>query len=318
MEHLDSRLHHLYIVILTILLIPLAGCSTYAVSTTASPSAIPPTYTPTPSPEPPINTPLPTQTPVPPTPTLAPTLTADKEQKLVLDLLQNNAGCQLPCWWGFTPGKTSWQAAQAFFASLGKKPAGYGNPYITYDIELNILNHHVRLDQMYSVLSDTIDMIWVGTGTIRNNKAIFGDPLFAQDWRRYMIPQLLAAEGQPKEVLIRTFRGAPGGGWVPFHLLLFYPQQGILVDYQGPNESKGDHLQWCPQKTNIALWLWPPEHQWALEDVARTNFGGFTIEEVLNYRSLQEATGMSVEKFYDTFKNSSSGTCLETPANMWP
>jgi hypothetical protein len=58
------------------------------------------TLMPAPTPKPPTPT-------VPPSPTLVPTLTADQEQALVLDLLQNNAGCRLPCWWGFTPGKTT-------------------------------------------------------------------------------------------------------------------------------------------------------------------------------------------------------------------
>ena len=33
-------------------------------------------------------------------------------QKLVQELLENNGGCKLPCWWGFTPGKTTWVEAR--------------------------------------------------------------------------------------------------------------------------------------------------------------------------------------------------------------
>jgi hypothetical protein len=254
---------------------------------------------------------------MPPTPTMVPTLPADKEQSLVLDLLQNNASCRLPCWWGFTPGKTAWQIAHAFFTSLGKATIDQGRPYTSYRVEFNIAEHDTQLSQEYIITNGNIDMIWLGVGMVRNNEAVFGDALFAQDLRSYMLPQILTTYGQPQEVLIQTFSGAPDGSWVPFHLLLFYPEQGILVDYQGPNARKGDKLEWCSQKTNIALWLWAPENKWALEDIARMG-PNLSTEAVLAYRPLEKATGMGLEMFYETFKNADNRTCLETAADMWP
>ena len=37
------------------------------------------------------------------------TLSPSGSISLVLELLQNNPSCLLPCWWGITPGETSWQ-----------------------------------------------------------------------------------------------------------------------------------------------------------------------------------------------------------------
>lgn len=301
-----------------VLLVSLSGCGgpigTTPIFFSATP--LPVTHTPMPSLMPPTRTRLPTLTPEVPTPTMAPTLSPNQEEALILDLLQNNAGCRLPCWWGFTPGKTSWQTAQAFFASLGKKTDGFGGPYVTiYEVELRI--HDTQISQTYIVINGIIDMIWVGAGVVRDDKAVFGDPLFAQDWQRYMLPQLLITYGRPREILIRTFQEAPEGGWVPFHLLLFYQQQGILVDYQGPNERSGEQLRWCPQKTNIALWLWSPERELTLQDVAQMG-PNLPLEEVRNYRSLEEATNMSLDRFYEVFKRSDNQACLETPAELWP
>jgi hypothetical protein len=45
--------------------------------------------------------PTPTWTPLP----AVPPATADA---IVEDLLKNNAGCRLPCWWGVVPGETQW------------------------------------------------------------------------------------------------------------------------------------------------------------------------------------------------------------------
>lgn len=76
--------------------------------------------------------------------------------------------------------------------------------------------------------------------------------------------------------------------------------QGILVDYQGPNEKKGNNLQWCPQNTNITMWLWMPERKLTLKDISRIG-PNLPLEEVLSYHPIEEATGMSLREFYETF-----------------
>jgi len=293
-----------------VLLLSLVGCSVLVMPTpvpsaTLSPAIHTPTSIPTPnptltpSPMPPTSTPSPTWTPVSPTPTAAPTLTADKERTLVLDLLQNNAGCQLPCWWGFTPGKTTWQTAQTFFASLGKMPAEYHDLGMTnYTVSFKVPE---QIDQIYIVNSGIIEMIWAYTGNSQ----------------RYMLPQLLSSYGRPADVWVRTYRNVREGE-LPFFVVLFYPQQGIMAMYVDSAERQGEKVRECPQQIGSALWLWVPGRKLTLEDIARIGVGFGPAEDVPNYRPLDEATGLSVDIFYKTFKNASNRTCLETPANMWP
>jgi hypothetical protein len=57
-------------------------------------------------------------TPLFPTWTPLPTLNAENVKQLLADLLGNNAGCRLPCFWGITPGKTTWQEASTFLESF--------------------------------------------------------------------------------------------------------------------------------------------------------------------------------------------------------
>lgn len=61
------------------------------------------------------SSPTPTATATP-RPTLAnsplPTLPPNEAQALVLELLEHNAGCRLPCWWGFSPGGLKFLAQQ--------------------------------------------------------------------------------------------------------------------------------------------------------------------------------------------------------------
>jgi len=183
---------------------------------------------------------------------------------------------------------------------------------------LKVPKHDTRIGQEYIVSDNTIEMIWVSAATVRNYEVIYGDQQYTQDLQRYVLPQLLSTYGQPAQVLLKTFRAAPEGGEIPFRMLLFYPRRGILVEYQGLSERKKGQLRMCPQRTEIALWLWSPEREMTLEDIARKNLGDLTPEEVSGYRSITEATAMSLEKFYQTFKQADNALCLDTPADLWP
>lgn len=56
-----------------------------------------------------------------PTPTFTPvaTLSIEQEGTLLSSLLANNGGCELPCWWGITPGLTGVVEARDFFVLQG-------------------------------------------------------------------------------------------------------------------------------------------------------------------------------------------------------
>jgi hypothetical protein len=273
------------------------------------------------TPELPTLTPLPTsitQTPTATsrptlTPTLAPTLSADEEKTVVLSLLQDNAGCRLPCWWGFTPGETKWQAAQTFFLSLGKEiPSRRQKSGATsYGVTFHVPQHGLELEQSYIVRADeTIEMI---------SLLVLGSPdfeeEFAQDLGNYLLSQLLATYGQPSEVLLRTYLDPEG--MYPFHLLLYYPEQGIMVRYIDLAERDGEILRFCPKQPGITLWLWSPERRMTIMDIAITGVEGFPEDEVAYFRPIDEVTEMSIERFYQTFAQSADDTCLETPADLW-
>ncbi len=296
-------------------LVSLAGCapsigSTAVPSSVTLPSAVytspsslvPPTLSPsltsTRTPEPPTLSSAPTRTPELPTLTARPTLTADRAQALVLDLLENNAGCQLPCWWGFTPGETTWQTAHNFLASFATRIAGAksSGDDTTYTARFQVPNQISQdyISQHYTVINGTIEMIWANMGNSH----------------RYMLPQLLATHGQPAEVRLRTFSSVPDGDELPFFLMLFYPHQGILVMYSGFTYERDGQIPVCPQQTGGVLWLWSPEREMAFEDFV-------PVEEGPEYRSLEEATGWSIEQFYQTFVDPTNQTCLKTPADMW-
>ncbi len=131
-----------------------------------------------------------------------------------------------------------------------------------------------------------------------------------------MVSNLLDEYGQPKEVWIRTYNQSREGD-LPFDTVLFYPGKGFMVRYAKAATEQGDLIKGCPQDTGapiLAVWSYDEE---LLFPEANSRTLNFTAEGWA-YLSLEEATEMSVEMFYETFKDPDKTICLETPENLWP
>lgn len=231
------------------------------------------------------------------TKTPLPTLNPDDAQARVTKLLDDNAGCQFPCWWGIVPGKTSWEDVLLFLAPFAQKiqksPVGWFQ-FAVPEVE-NTLQQH------YTTHEGRIILVEIHFGTIP----------------AYRLSDLLSTYGQPAEVRIRTF-GTEHQGNIPFYLLLFYPEKGILARYDNVDaEIIGNQVRKCFREENLRdLALWSPEmvvdFEQAMQQTVNIKFrDGFPL------LSLEEATGMDTLTFYEKFKSPTS-SCLETPANLWP
>jgi len=238
------------------------------------------------------------------TPTPAPTLPPDEAQALLLDLLQNNAGCRLPCWWGFTPGRTSWQVAESYlstFAFAIKRGSSVERPlYSIYFIVPEEI-FPVALIHNYKVIDGNIQRIEVIPGSVPT----------------YNLSAFLSTYGMPSEVWLRTYDRAREGD-LPFDTVLFYPEQGILARYDSQANALGEQIRGCPQqKPALVLSLWSPETQLTFDEATSQTID-IRNEDWWPYRPLQEATGIDVMTFYETFKKADNTRCLETPADLWP
>ncbi len=268
-----------------------------------------PTATGTPTPPP---TPISLPSTRMPSPTPAPTMTKNEEHTFVSRMIQDNGGCRLPCWWGFTPGETELQTIRDFFLSRGVMTKlwtleGSSNYTVYFTDNLS------TVIQNYGGQKGLLDMIsLVGNPPVRNEEYVYGDPQFTEVWEPYLPPQLLENYGPPEEV----FLGADL--WSPlqfFDLLIFYPQQGFLVQYSGPLTEQGDQLRVCPSHAEIHLDLWNPGSITRLKDVAGIEGYTYSPEDHSLLRSLAEATGMSTTEFIEEM--SQPGNCIETPKEVW-
>jgi hypothetical protein len=240
----------------------------------------------------------------------------------VLDLLQTNGGCQLPCWWGLTPGETSSQEAKFFLEKFGSlliiSIHSEEGGYVQLQIPQNELIVWPSVEYEINAGDHTIERLSVSIDIVRKIEGgyeiVYGDPLFAQLMPLYTLPQILSTYGQPSEVLVRGIRG-----WWEFDLLLSYAEAGFLINYSAPYEEENGVYFGCPSKATIELWLWPPERNYSLPEAAEVIFGKrFGPEWLASYLPLQEATSLSPEAFYGTYQAFQNTSCLETPVELWP
>ena len=265
------------------------------------------TFTPTPSL-------TPTTTPIPlPTATLTPqaipTPPGVDTLEQVLWLYETNNGCQLPCWWGITPGQTEWSVAEEFlhrFDPIFYEASGIAGE-VYYGISIPLL------PEIFVVDHTELGII-VSDGRV---KLIFADIIIGDTtsdyFPSYTLPIFLTTHGQPGEVWLFTYPSPYEQEDLPFIVVLFYPEQGIVALYGDNGEVKGDIVEGCPQEDIVSfLRLGPTKLNLTFE---QTITGTSALER--DYLPLEEATEIDVATFYETFRQPDNTTCLETPANLW-
>jgi hypothetical protein len=255
-------------------------------------------------------------------PTPLPTLSIEKAQASVLDLLQTNGGCQLPCWWGITPGETSAQETKSFLEKFGSLSIisiyDEKGGYVHIQVPENELI--VRPVVEYETDADglTVELLHISIDFVRKieggYEVVYGDPLFKQLMPLYTLPQIISVYGKPSEVMVRGTRD-----WWIFDLLLFYAESGFLINYTAPYEEENGIYFGCPEKASVELWLWETESNYSLSEAAVAIFGNLLGADWLaTYRTLQEATSTSLGDFYESYKDPNKISCLETPIDVWP
>jgi hypothetical protein len=267
---------------------------------------------------------MPTHTPVTSSPTTAPTLSANQAADLVADLLKNNAGCTLPCWWGFIPGKSSEATVSDFLSLLDKKIHKEERPDGTIlwpQPHLSVPGHDYFLGISFLVTQNIVRTIFVSAGIYQGDYMVLDDPDFMRYMNNYLLSNILSNIGKPAEILVYVDSESQGGVVSDYDLILFFPAHGVMAKYAGMREELGNQFRLCPDKTQIDLWLWSPEEKLTALDVflsgileTKKNIRQKTFEL---HRPLVEVTDMSIEKFTGVFTDGKKGVCLETPMELW-
>lgn len=261
---------------------------------------------------------------VPPTPTITPppTLNPEQREEAVRDLLQTNGSCALPCWWGITPGKTTWRETEDFLQNLGAVISVYpeeSDPIFYETNGLDFIEEYIMNRVRFYEGDGVVKSIEVhGYGLTGNT-----DPDdFEEVWSQFAPEEIIAEYGTPTRVWVESnstvSEGRPGPT-MPYSLWIFYDHVGILVRYSGKVPFQ-ETYRMCPTfqpegdlQPFIDLYLRAEDHNIPLE---RLSDHQFISEESIN--SLEEAAGISLEEFAELYSQPVQVPCFETPREIWP
>lgn len=264
--------------------------------------------------------------------TIVPTLSVQDARTHLLELLASNGDCRLPCLFGITPGTSTYQESQAILTpllSLSGSTAfipegGVVSPnYIEEDLLLaTIIGFNI------DTLSDNQIVNRVGFHARQMKKTvstengpgfepIFDYSVFGERMNYYMLYSILTTYGHPEIVMIGTVAHIPprepAGG---FHILLLYPEQGIMIEYTTQMYTSGSYVSGCPANAHVQIDLYPPGNAEAFFAFLEKKGADWTVKKNW-YKPLEETTSMSIDEFYETFRVPND-KCIETLANLWP
>jgi hypothetical protein len=261
-----------------------------------------------------------------------PLLSPAGAKALILRYIQKDQDCRLPCLWEMTPGKTDLKAAQAFvnqFKDIRNEdieivPVDFGDTG-GVGILYKALDSHIVIGLSYyqndtNPEIDSIEMysypMAAGIDPVTQDRVlapIWGDSVFNQELEDYLLSAILTEYGMPSEIIVATFLDDPDRTDITFQefkLGLLYSEEGFFVEYEAPREKKGNSFAGCPYKAHIKVTAWDVQNNISLKDALRRNID--------YYKTLEEATSMSIEEFYQEFKDKEVTSCIETPISIWP
>lgn len=275
-----------------------------------------------------------TDTPTPiNTPSALSTLSVEAAINRLLDLLANNGDCHLPCLWGITPGKSTFQEAQAILSPLSSIRNDYSaktkfsldggsvNPiYAEGDLMLSIKARYISHSQTINHLlfyAREYQLAKAPNGEL-GLFSVFDSETFGKRLDYYSLSHVLSEQGIPDAVMISTL-GEPtyeGGGG--FEIVLLYPEKGIWVKYTTQRYYSSDTgtIKGCPANAHIEMELFPSGKADSFFTSLKQN-PDWVAQQKNWFQPLEKTTNMTLEQFYETFRHPTDN-CIETPVNLWP
>lgn len=248
---------------------------------------------------------IPTWTPVP-------ILPPDAALEALLALYDDNGGCELPCWWGITPGATSWAEARTKLAPLGWMSGPYGEgETVHYEFSFDVPEALDTLEYFGPKLGIKGGIV-VGIGI--NSRWIESD-------FDYSLAALLQAFGSPDEIWLKVVTDVPAEPY--YDIDLFYPTKGILLSASGPLQMDDTRVIICPQEFRLGLFppflmLWDPAMNLRYQSISYSTMGSRVLD-ISDYHLLEEfSDDFDSEDFYATYLDPQTTICFGIDPNNLP
>ncbi len=255
-------------------------------------------------------------------PTL-PTLPPEDAYTLLLEKLNQNARCELPCWLDITPGVSTHPDAYLKWASflplLGTTKIEPRDFSYYFEYSENGEDFSTITTYFLQPTSDTIDSMYITTQTLRtledgSRPYAYDSMVYKNILNNYLLSSVFTLHGQPKRILISMDIGiAEPTSPSTFNIWLFYPSRGAIINYEGEAIIKNNVISGCPSNTFVTLWLAAPGSNNLHSEILDKDIW---LPSSQYYKSTEEAFGITQEEFFNKFKETDSG-CLESSLDIW-
>jgi hypothetical protein len=238
-----------------------------------------------------------------------PTLATTEAEIKALELLSDDVNCRLPCFFGIAPGQTDEIQITSILHQFDAISSGTEIKFLRDELIMS-------LDIIYQTgYSDTRPEIvkWLEAKMLvyreqeTSIQMIYQNPYYKEYFKNYTLSYLLANYGPPDQAYVFLDTGiADMGLGIDLYLLhLDYSKYGWVAHFEMPLRDEGSTYLGCPSEAFTSLRLWSPDNP--AKDYELDPKVLFTIEE---------ATGLTLEEFFQKFKDPTITNCLETPADI--
>lgn len=267
-----------------------AGCSGTATSPSASPSA--------------TTSPTPTRTPRPPTPTpaiRAEYLTPMPQPQLdttLVNLFETNADCELPCWWGITPGTSTLNDALLLL-----EPLSYLIDYVDLEITAYISGGEAFDNNSFW------QFYWLTQGGVIQRISVE----IVKEYP-FMLTDVIDQYGLPDNIILANAYDLLDEDTIYYAL---YEEDGFLITYYALVRVNGEMLVVCPNLSRgYSLRIWDVNEGTSIDWVIHTWDLSISIDPTnKEYVQISEETEFSISDFIDLYQQ--PGACFETPGSIW-
>lgn len=227
-----------------------------------------------------------------PLPILSASETVDK-------LYKSEFECDMPCWWGITPGVSTWTETKQFIDQFSV--IVYGVSEMNYKItKSEISDFYIWYVAIPNSKSDTTTAV---SFEVQNNVVSAIEVRSELFNYFYPINKLLEEYGQPDKILINISEYSIGETENYAGIYILYDNKHFLIEYSFSGLNITNPLNMClDEYPNGSMFLWSPNTE--------LDFDFSTL------KPLEEFSELTTQTFYEKFKDKDN-KCFEISKSAW-
>jgi hypothetical protein len=220
----------------------------------------------------------------------------------------------LPCFWGITPGKTTWKEAKELLGNLS---------LMAQDFRYKDGIYH----EVYSEIVSNSQTVGFDLGFFDEMGVISIIEILISDIpasKYYTLPEVLRNYGEPKVIGINLriagFYGLPDPAYLQVYFEYGDSWLRIYYDRKAVKSNNGETYRFCPsdpiqtvENTSIKMIIQAVEKPLDNESLSK-KLEGLVISEP---PSIDRASNVKQRVFYENMVNGNQDFCLESPIKYW-